>query len=99
MTVKPTIETTADQPGSVQRLVRCVCGSATFYRNYRASGWWGQIVEIQKDVGVKVSESFTDNIRSGHEPKTMRCTDCGKRVANPDANISNDKAEPQPEKL
>lgn len=67
------------------KLLRCVCGSTSFFRNYRAGGWWTQLVESKEGGGVTVEQSFTDSIRLGHEPKTMRCADCKRKVKNPDA--------------
>jgi len=80
MTAQPT------QREEEQCVIRCVCGSTLFRRNYRAGGWWEQLVEANREGGVTVTDSFTDNIRQGREPKTMKCAECGKRIANPDAS-------------
>lgn len=84
--MKPTIANENEPPGSVQRMVRCGCGSVLFRRNYRAGGWWEQLVQGNAKGGVTVEESFTDGVRLGREPKTMKCAECGKRIANPDAS-------------
>lgn len=64
--------------------IKCACGSTTFYRSYPARGIWTQLVVANDRGGVDVDESFTDGLRDSREPKTMRCTDCKKRVKNPD---------------
>lgn len=65
--------------------VMCVCGSTLFRRCYHTGGWWKQIVESKPDGSMEVVDTDTDSVRSGREPKTMQCCECGKRVANPDA--------------
>lgn len=70
-------------------LLRCSCGSTTFYRSYRARGTWTQLVVANDIGGVDVEESFTDDLRDRREPKTMQCTDCEKRAPNPDYKETN----------
>ena len=82
----------ANNPQRPTGVVRCVCGSTLFRRCYRTGGWWKQLVESKPDGSMEVIDTDTDSVRSHREPKTMECTGCGKRVANPDA-APNDKVQ------
>ena len=62
--------------------MKCGCGCTLFFRNYRARGWWKQLVDFQSGK-ANVEDTNLDNVR-GPEPKTMICADCGKRHLNPD---------------
>lgn len=66
--------------------IRCKCGSETFWRNYRTGGTWRTLVESKGD-GVSVVETDVDSVRSSAEPKFMKCTECKKRVPNPDYTL------------
>ena len=70
--------------GRVHPLVRCVCGGELFWRAFKPRGKFVQLLESRPDGGVTVVETDLDNMRNGPQPKYMRCTDCGKRVPNPD---------------
>jgi predicted RNA-binding Zn-ribbon protein involved in translation (DUF1610 family) len=59
------------------------CGGTYFYRSYQVHGQWTELTVIDEN-GFRVEESYTDNIKYGKEPKTIKCADCGKRVPNPD---------------
>lgn len=67
--------------------IKCSCGSQLFYRAYPARGVWTQTVDTVSG-SVVVIDSHTDGIRSSREPKTMKCTDCGKRIPNPDFDVT-----------
>lgn len=64
--------------------LKCACGSTTFYRSTPARGIWMELVVANDNGGVRVEESFTDGLRHLCHPKTMQCTECKKRVPNPD---------------
>lgn len=59
--------------------IRCKCGSNTFYKSLRTGGWWTQIIEGDGEV----VDTCVDSVRTGPEPKTVVCTECGRRVPNP----------------
>ena len=67
-----------------RELIRCSCDSELFIRNYRAIGWWKQLVLF--DAETKTPEIDSTNLadlRIKDEPKTMCCAQCGKRQPNP----------------
>jgi hypothetical protein len=41
---------------------------------------------------MEVVDTDVEGVRNTREPKTMECTTCGKRVANPDAQAPNEKS-------
>ncbi len=71
---------------SQQCVVKCKCGSISFWRNYAVRGTWEQYVESNDRGGVYVVGGTTEGLKNVREPKYMRCTECGKRVVNPASN-------------
>lgn len=59
------------------------CGSDMFFRSYRASGWWTQLVSFGPKGRAEITDTDLSKLRLSREPKTMRCGDCGKRAPNP----------------
>lgn len=62
----------------------CSCGSKTFFRFFPARGAWQQGLTSQPDGTMRLDEIFTDGIQYGRQPKTIKCSDCGRRHPNPD---------------
>jgi hypothetical protein len=68
-------------------IVRCSCGSQMFVRTTAVRGVWREWV-VYDDDGTEnheKSESTTDGIIYGAQPKTITCANCGKRRPNPSA--------------
>lgn len=68
---------------NAMKIVCKKCGSSHFRRFYRACGIWEELCEFT-DEGLQVVETFTDGLKCGKEPKTIRCTDCKTPHPNPD---------------
>jgi hypothetical protein len=66
-------------------LVKCPCGGESFRRRIPVTGLWVEtLTPNEQKTALEVEEATTDHIQEKHQPKTMRCDTCGRRVANPD---------------
>lgn len=62
---------------------QCKCGSRLFHRNYRANGWWKQLIEASEDGSIEVVDTFLDHLKYGPEPKIVKCAECHRTCPNP----------------
>lgn len=63
---------------------KCKCGCDKFWKITPVKGVWQEVMQVNPDGALESIESSTDGIIDKSQPKTIRCTDCGKRYPNPD---------------
>jgi hypothetical protein len=57
-----------------------------FERATPVRGLWREYIVFNDDgtVNGDLTEGSTDDLLYGNQPKTIKCSECGKRSANPD---------------
>jgi hypothetical protein len=76
---------TTCRPGgsmSTRKIDKCQCGGQEFLHKQFTKGYWVSILRRQSD-GTFDTESSTDEMKSGKEPRRVMCLSCGKYHPNP----------------
>lgn len=59
--------------------LRCKCGSIYFIESVQVGGWWKRHI----DGHGTILETNTDGMTMGRNPKTVKCSRCGRTNPNP----------------
>ena len=57
------------------------CGGGIYFKSVRCGGWWKSTHEFETG---DVVDTDLDGLKYGDEPKTVVCSECKRRIANPD---------------
>lgn len=60
----------------------CGCGSELFWESFRVNGWWRTLI----DGDGTVNDTDLSQLKYGARSRTVVCTECGKRLPNPNRN-------------